>query len=152
MSGVTQHWLSKSQITVDKGTSTGLTTGNVSVRKLSHGYSDSKGQTQFMYYQRIIVNFKKLPFGNKFFLWIFLLIFHKKELTWLCIRDSSHEFTWLLMESWGQSAISIQIKPTTTTQHLTSTQQKWCTIQITKQLKILILIETVIIVLQQLEW
>ena len=47
----------KSQISVDKGTSTGLSIGNVSVRKLSHRYSDSKGQAQFMYYHRVIVNF-----------------------------------------------------------------------------------------------
>ena len=64
----------KSQITVDKGTSTGLTIGNVSVRKLSHRYSDSKGQTQFMYYHRIIVNFRKLSTGNKFFLHILVNI------------------------------------------------------------------------------
>ena len=38
----------KSQITVDKGTSTGLSIGNVSVRKLSHRYSDSKGQTIYV--------------------------------------------------------------------------------------------------------
>ena len=60
----------KSQISVDKGTSTGLTIGNVSARKLSHSYSDSKGQTQFMYYHRIIVNFRKLSSGNKLFLHI----------------------------------------------------------------------------------
>ena len=60
----------KTQISVDKGTSTGLTIGNVGVRKLSHRYSDPKGQTQFMYYHRIIVNFKKLSSGNKFFLHI----------------------------------------------------------------------------------
>ena len=59
----------KSQITVDKGTSTGLSIGIVS-RKLSHRYSDSKGQAQFMYYYRIIVNFRKLSSGNKFFLHI----------------------------------------------------------------------------------
>ena len=63
-----------SQITVDKGTSTGLSIGNVSVRKLSHRYSDSKGQTQFMYYHRIIVNFRKLSTGNKFFLHILVNI------------------------------------------------------------------------------
>ena len=68
-----QLWL-KSQITVDKGTSTGLSIGNVSVRKLSHRYSDSKGQTQFMYYHRIIVNFKKLSSGNRFFLHILVNI------------------------------------------------------------------------------
>ena len=38
----------KSQISVDKGTSTGLSIGNVSVRKLSHSYNDPKGQKQFM--------------------------------------------------------------------------------------------------------
>ena len=64
----------KSQVSVDKGTSTGLSTGNVSVRKLSHKYSDSKGQTQFMYYHRIIVNFRKLSSGNKFFLHILVNI------------------------------------------------------------------------------
>ena len=62
------------QITVDKGTLTGLSIGNVSVRKLSHRYSDSKGQTQFMYYHRIIVNFRKLSTGNKFFLHILVNI------------------------------------------------------------------------------
>ena len=60
----------KSQISVDKGTSQGLTTGNAIVRKLSHRYSDSKGQTQFMYYHRIIVNFRKLNSGSKYFLHI----------------------------------------------------------------------------------
>ena len=64
----------KSQISVDKGTSKGLSIGNVSVRKLSHRYSDSKGQTQFMYYHRIIVNFRKLSSGNKFFLHILVNI------------------------------------------------------------------------------
>ena len=68
-----QRW-HKSQISVDKGTSTGLSIGNVSVRKLSHRYSDSKGQTQFMYYHRIIVNFRKLSTGNKFFLHILVNI------------------------------------------------------------------------------
>ena len=39
----------KSQISVDKGTSTGLSIGNVSVKKLSHKYTDSKGKTKIMY-------------------------------------------------------------------------------------------------------
>ena len=64
----------KSKITVDKGTSTGLSIGNVVVRKLSHRYSDSRGQTQFMYYHRIIVNFRKLSSGNRFFLHILVNI------------------------------------------------------------------------------
>ena len=58
------------QISVDKGTSTGLSIGNLGVKKLSHNYTDSKGKTQTMYYHRIIVNFRKLSSGNKFFLHI----------------------------------------------------------------------------------
>ena len=58
------------QISVDKGTSKGLSIGNLSVKKLSHNYSDSTGKTQTMYYHRIIVNFRKLSSGNKFFLHI----------------------------------------------------------------------------------
>ena len=60
----------KTQISVDKGTSTGLSIGNVGIRKLSHRYTDPKGQTKVMYYHRIIVNFRKLSSGNKFFLHI----------------------------------------------------------------------------------
>ena len=55
----------KSQISVDKGTSTGLSIENVSVRKLSYRYTQSNGQPEFMYYYRIIVNFKKLSSGNR---------------------------------------------------------------------------------------
>ena len=58
------------QISVDKGTSTGLSIGNLGVKKLSHNYSDSTGKTKTMYYHRIIVNFRKLSSGNKFFLHI----------------------------------------------------------------------------------
>ena len=64
----------KSQISVDKGTSTGLSIGNVVVRKFSHSYSDSKGQKQIMYYHRIIINFRKLSSGNRFFLHILVNI------------------------------------------------------------------------------
>ena len=59
---------------MNKGTSTGLSIGNVVVRKLSHRYSDPKGQAQIMYYHRIIVNFRKLSTGNKFFLHILVNI------------------------------------------------------------------------------
>ena len=58
------------KISVDKGTSTGLSIGNVIVKKLFHRYNDPKGKTQTMYYHRIIVNFRKLSSGNKFFLHI----------------------------------------------------------------------------------
>ena len=40
----------KSQISVDKGSSTGLSIKNESIKKLTHRYTDSKGQSQFMYY------------------------------------------------------------------------------------------------------
>ena len=58
------------QISVDKGTSTGLSIGNLSVKKLSHKYTDSTRKTKTMYYHRIIVNFRKLSSGNRFFLHI----------------------------------------------------------------------------------
>ena len=58
----------KSQISVDKGNSSGLTLGNVSIKKLSHKYTDSGNQTKFMYYYKIIINFRKLATGNRFFL------------------------------------------------------------------------------------
>ena len=64
----------KSQISVDKGTSRGLLIENVGVKKLSHRFTNSKGQTEFMYYQRIIVNFKKWLTGNTFFLHILVNI------------------------------------------------------------------------------
>ena len=64
----------KSQIGVNKGTSQGLSIENVSVKKLRHRYTDLKGQIQYMYYHRIIINFKKLPYGNKFFLHILVNI------------------------------------------------------------------------------
>ena len=60
----------KSKISVDKGTSTGLSIGNVRVKKLSHSHTDSKGQKKFMYYHRIIVVFRKLSSGNRYFLHI----------------------------------------------------------------------------------
>ena len=59
-----------SRISVNKETSKGLSIGNVIVKKLSHNYNDSKGKTQTMYYHRILVNFFKFSFGNKFFLHI----------------------------------------------------------------------------------
>ena len=58
----------KTQISVDNNSSQGLQLGNVSVKKLQHRYNDSKNQTQYIYYHRVIINFKKLTTGNKFFL------------------------------------------------------------------------------------
>ena len=64
----------KTQISVDNNTSQGLQLGNVSVKKLQHRFTNSKKQTEFMYYHRLIVNFKKLTTGNKFFLHILVNI------------------------------------------------------------------------------
>ena len=60
----------KSQISVDRGSSRGLIIENVGVKKLSHSYTNSKGKTEYTYYHRVIVNFKKLLTGNSFFLHI----------------------------------------------------------------------------------
>ena len=54
----------KSQISVDKGSSTGITLGRVSINKLSHKYENSG--TKFMYYYKVIINFKKLSSGRAF--------------------------------------------------------------------------------------
>ena len=64
----------KTQISVDNNSSQGLQLANVSVKKLQHRFTDSKGQTQFMYYHRVIINFKKLTTGNKFFIHILVNI------------------------------------------------------------------------------
>ena len=64
----------KTQISVDGNTSQGLQLGNVSVKKLQHSFTDSKKQTQFMYYHRVIINFKKLTTGSRFFIHILVNI------------------------------------------------------------------------------
>ena len=97
----------KSQISIDKGTSTGLSIGNVSVRKLSHRYSDSKGQTQIMYYHRIIVTFRKLSSGNKFFLHILVNI--PQEGTDLSVYP--RQFLGVYMITYGIVGTSSNIDP-----------------------------------------
>ena len=62
------------QISVDKGTSRGLSIVNVGIRKLQYKYTDSKGKTDYMYYHRIIVNFRKLYTNIKAFLHILVNI------------------------------------------------------------------------------
>ena len=64
----------KIQISVDKGTSTGLSIGNVSVKKLAHRYFTTKPHTNYIYYHKIIVSFRKLSYGNKYFLHILVNI------------------------------------------------------------------------------
>ena len=63
----------KSQITVDKGTSKGLTSENVNVRRYSRRYLDPKNQPQFMYYHRVVVNFRKTT-SSPYFLHILVNI------------------------------------------------------------------------------
>ena len=82
----------KSQISVDKGTSTGLSIGNVRVKKLSHSHTDSKGQKKFMYYHRIIVVFRKLSSGNDTF-FTFLLILIEEDMPFIDIREFFRGFT-----------------------------------------------------------
>ena len=64
----------KTQVSIDNNSSQGLQLGNVSVKKLQHRFIDSKNQAQFMYYHRVIINFKKLTTGNKFFIHILVNI------------------------------------------------------------------------------
>ena len=64
----------KAQISIDKGTSTGLTITHDSITKHTHNFTNSNGQSKSIYYHRIIVNFRKLSSGNKFFLHILVNI------------------------------------------------------------------------------
>ena len=115
----------KSQISVDKGTSTGLTIGNVSVRKLYHRYNDPKGQTQFMYYHRVVVNFRKLSSGNKFFLHILVNI--PQNGTDLAVY--SRQFLGVYMIAYGIVGTTSNLDPDKTYDYhtaFTSNQQKWC--------------------------
>ena len=64
----------KTQISFDKGTSRGISIGNVSIRKLFHEYNDSKGKSNDMYYHRITVNFRKLYSNIRAFLHILVNI------------------------------------------------------------------------------
>ena len=67
-----QLW-EKSQVSIDKGPSKGLTIGNVSERKYSHRYLDPKNQPQFIYYHQAIVNFTKTT-SSPYFLHILVNI------------------------------------------------------------------------------
>lgn len=48
----------KSKISIDRSTSQGLTIGDVFVQKFSHIYLNSSNSVEFMYYHRVIVNFR----------------------------------------------------------------------------------------------
>ena len=53
-----QLW-NKSVATIDKTTSTGVSVTGFTVQKFSHRYTNSNGNTAYMYYINIIVNFQK---------------------------------------------------------------------------------------------
>ena len=83
----------KSKVSVDKTSSQGLTIENVSVRKFTHRYTDSKNQTQFMYYHRMIINFRNTAPAHPYFLHILVDIpqvgndlgVYPKNFTWVYI-------------------------------------------------------------------
>ena len=60
----------KSQISVDRGSSFSLRLNRVNIKKLSHRYTTSGNQTRFMYYYKIIINFKKLLNIGRSFLYV----------------------------------------------------------------------------------
>ena len=88
--------LHKARSSVDKSTSEGSTIGNVLVRKFSHRYVNSKNSVEFMYYHRVILNFKKTAATL-----IFLLILKRMELTWITILQIEQEITSSLTVFWG---------------------------------------------------
>ena len=92
--------LHKARISVDKSTSEGSTTGNVLVRKFSHRYVNSKNSVEFMYYHRVILNFKKKA-ATPLYSLIFLLILKRMELTWITILQIEQEITSSLTVFWG---------------------------------------------------
>ena len=113
----------KSQISVVRGTSQGLAIENVGVKKLTHRFTNSKGQTEFMYCHRIIANFKKLLTGNPFFLHILVNI--PQDGSDLAIYPKN--FTGVYMIAYGIMSKVSNIDPDkfmTITQHLTSNQHK----------------------------
>lgn len=57
----------KAQVSVDRDTSQGLTIGNVSVRKFNLRYINSKNLSEFMYYHRLIINFRKTASSHPYF-------------------------------------------------------------------------------------
>ena len=54
----------KSVATIDKTTSKGVSVAGFTVQKFSHRYTNSSGNTAYMYYIKIIVNFQKTVSGT----------------------------------------------------------------------------------------
>ena len=104
----------RTQISVDKGTSRGLTIGNVTIKNFSHSYTDSRGKTATIYYHRIIVNFPKLSSGNRFFLHILVNI----PLSSVIHYRFPYKFSGVYMIAYGIVGTFSNIDPD---------KQKWCT-------------------------
>ena len=64
----------KSVATIDKTTSKGVSVAGFTVQKFSHRYTNSSGNTAYMYYIKIIVNFQKNVSGTFYSLEIFVNI------------------------------------------------------------------------------
>ena len=97
----------KSEISVDKGTSQGLTIGNVSIRKYSHRYTTSSNKVDFMYYHRIKVNFRKLNSGSKYFLHI--LVNMPQTGTDLAVYPTNHSGVYII--TYGITSTVSNIEP-----------------------------------------
>ena len=97
----------KTQISIDKGTSIGLTIENDKITKHTHSFTNSNGQTKTMYYHRIIVNFKKLSSGNKFFLHLLVNI----PLNGLLISNFPNRFSGVYLIAYGVEGTVSNIDP-----------------------------------------
>ena len=64
----------KTQVSVDKSTFQGLSIGNVSVGKFGHRYFTANNNQQFMYYHRMIINFRKTVPSHPYLLHILVNI------------------------------------------------------------------------------
>ena len=95
-----------SEISVDKGTSTGLSIGNVIIKKFSHNYTDSRGKSATIYYHRIIVNFRKSTIGRSF-----LYILVDIPLTTFQRQLFSRKFSGVYMIAYGVVGLFSNIDP-----------------------------------------
>ena len=67
----------KSIATIDKTTSKGVSVAGFTVQKFSHRYTNSSGNTAYMYYIKIIVNFQKTVSGTFYSLDLYVIIHQK---------------------------------------------------------------------------
>ena len=64
----------KSVATIDKTTSKGVSVAGFTVQKFSHRYTNSSGNTGYMYYIKIIINFQKTVSGTFYSLHLYVNI------------------------------------------------------------------------------